>query len=278
MLNLFITWNPSPEIFSLGAFSLKYYSLAFMLGFAASYLVLKQNFERNGLNTPVLDKLTMYVFVGTLAGARLGHCFFYDFAYFSKHPLEIFLPVTFEPHLQFTGFQGLASHGGGIGIIISLWLFSKRFHISQWYVLDQVALVVPLAGAFIRLGNLMNSEIIGKPTGLPWAFVFKHVDNIPRHPSQLYEVFGYLFTFALLYSLAKKSPRQPGYYFGFMLTILFSFRFVIEYTKEIQSSFESNLPIDMGQLLSIPFVLVGVWIMINRRKRLRTTVCPVNIL
>jgi len=276
MLKLFITWNPSPEIFSFGSFSLKYYSLAFMLGFAVSYLVLLRNFKSNGLNILILDTLTMYVFIGTLAGARLGHCLFYDFAYFSKHPLEIFLPVTFEPHFRFTGFQGLASHGGGIGIIVSLWLFSRRFHINLWYLIDQVALVVPLAGAFIRLGNLMNSEIIGKPTNLPWAFVFKHVDNIPRHPSQLYEVFGYLLTFVLLYSLAKKRPRQPGYYFGFLVTILFSFRFVIEYTKEIQSSFESSLPIDMGQLLSIPFVLTGLWIMINRRKQQTTPVSPMR--
>ena len=276
MINLFITWNPSPEIFSLGSFSLKYYSLAFMLGFAVSYFILLRNFEQKSLTTPLLDKLTIYVFIGTLAGARLGHCLFYDFAYFSKHPLEIFLPVTFEPHFQFTGFQGLASHGGGIGIIIGLWLFSRRFHISLWYLLDQVAIVVPLAGAFIRLGNLMNSEIIGKPTGLPWAFVFKYVDNIPRHPSQLYEVFGYLLTFALLYSLAKKNPRHPGYYFGFLVTILFSFRFFIEFTKEIQSSFESNLPIDMGQLLSIPFVLIGIWIMVNMRKRSTIPLPPMN--
>ncbi|TAF44515.1 MAG: prolipoprotein diacylglyceryl transferase [Sphingobacteriales bacterium] len=255
-----ITWNPNPNLIDFGFIVIKYYSVCFMLAFAASYVVVKQNTEYK-TNPLLLDSLTIYVFLGTLLGARLGHCLFYDFDYFSQHPLEILLPVTFEPEFKFTGFSGLASHGGGTGILISLLLFSKKHKIKPWVLIDQIALVVPLAGFFIRMGNLMNSEIIGKPTNVSWAFVFVNEDYLPRHPAQLYEAIAYLLIFVLLYYAIKKWPKPAGFYFGLCITLIFIVRFFVEFIKENQADFESTMPINMGQILSFPFIVVGVVIM-----------------
>jgi len=266
MLINYILWNPNDAIFDLGFFALRYYSLFFMLAFASSYLVVKRQFLKHHLSVELLDKLSIYVFLGTLAGARLAHCLFYDFAYFSQHPLEILLPVRFNPEFQITGFQGLASHGGGLGIILSLVFFSRNYRIKLWFLLDQISLVVPLAGFFIRLGNLMNSEIIGKPTDMPWAFVFLREDQTPRHPAQLYEAISYLLIFLLMNKLIQKGQRRQGYYFGLVLALIFSIRFLIEFLKEIQSPFEAGLLLDMGQLLSIPFIVAGLAIVVIKRK------------
>jgi prolipoprotein diacylglyceryl transferase len=153
-----------------------------------------------------------------------------------------------------------------MGIIISLWLFNRRYKLGLWYLLDQIALVVPLAGAFIRLGNLMNSEIIGKPTDLPWAFIFRKEDGLPRHPSQLYEAIAYLIIFTLMYLAMRRRKMPDGFQFGLLLSLMFGFRFVIEFTKEIQSTFEATLPLDMGQILSIPFIVLGLIIMYLKAK------------
>ncbi len=256
-----IIWNPGDSLIDLGFFALKYYSMFFLLAFVFSYIVVKKQFVKYGIDVALMDSLTIYVVLGTLIGARLGHCLFYDFAYYSKHPLEIILPVTFTPHFRITGFQGLASHGGGIGIMLSLILFSRKFKVKLWFLLDQIALVVPLAGTFIRLGNLMNSEIIGKPTDVSWAFVFLKNDNIPRHPAQLYEAIVYLLIFGLVYLLMKKYPRSSGFYFGMVIFLIFCFRIAIEFIKEDQSAFEAGLLLNMGQLLSIPFIITGLVIM-----------------
>jgi phosphatidylglycerol:prolipoprotein diacylglycerol transferase len=261
-----IRWDPNSTLIDLGFFALRYYSLFFMMAFVSSYLVTRRQFKHYGVSLDLLDRLTIYVFLGTLIGARLAHCFFYDFAYFSVHPLEIFLPVSFEPHFRFTGFQGLASHGGGLGIIISLLIFSRHYRLDLWFLLDQVSLVVPLAGFFIRLGNLMNSEIIGKPTNVSWAFIFVKEDALPRHPTQLYEAFSYLIIFLLMYRLMDQQPRKPGFYFGLLLILVFAVRIIIESFKEIQSSFEAGMLLDMGQLLSIPFILTGLFIMLRKSK------------
>jgi prolipoprotein diacylglyceryl transferase len=257
---LYIIWDPNPNLIDFGFIALKYYSVCFMLAFVAGYVVVKQNLEYKN-NLPLLDKLTIYVFLGTLLGARLGHCFFYDFEYFSQHPLEILLPVTFEPEFRFTGFSGLASHGGGIGIIISLLLFGKNYKIKPWVLIDQIALVVPLAGFFIRLGNLFNSEIIGKPTTQNWGFVFVKEDNLPRHPAQLYEAIAYLLIFILLYFTIKKWPKPAGFYFSLCIMLIFLVRFFVEFIKENQVDFENAMPINMGQVLSLPFIIIGVAIM-----------------
>jgi phosphatidylglycerol:prolipoprotein diacylglycerol transferase len=265
MLSAAVMWNPDGTIIDLGFFVLRYYSLFFLLAFVSAYLVLKQEFKLHQIDNDLLDKLTIYVFFGTLIGARLGHCLFYDFSYYSSHPLEIILPVSFEPSLRITGFQGLASHGGGLGILISLFVFSRKYGMKPWFLLDQVSLVIPLAGFFIRLGNLMNSEIIGKPSDLPWAFIFVKEDLVPRHPAQLYEAIGYLLLFMMLYRISKWQPRRDGFYFGLMLTLLFSLRFVIEFYKEYQSPFEADMWLNMGQVLSIPFILMGLIIIYRKR-------------
>lgn len=256
-----IVWNPSDSIIDLGFFALRYYSLCFLLAFVFSYIVVKKQFVKYGINVELMDSLTIYVVLGTLIGARLGHCLFYDFAYYSQHPLEIMLPFTFSPHFKITGFQGLASHGGGIGIMVSLILFSRKFKLKLWFLLDQIALVVPLAGTFIRLGNLMNSEIIGKPTDVSWAFIFLKDDNIPRHPAQLYEAIAYILIFALVYLLMKKYSKASGFYFGLVIFLIFCFRLSIEFIKEDQSAFEAGMLLNMGQILSIPFILGGMLIM-----------------
>lgn len=233
----------------------------FLLAFVASYIVVKKQFVKYHIDVTLMDSLTIYVVLGTLIGARLGHCLFYDFAYYSKHPLEIILPFTFTPEFRITGFQGLASHGGGIGIMLSLILFSRKSKIRLWFLLDQIALVVPLAGMFIRLGNLMNSEIIGKPTDVSWAFIFLKDDTIPRHPAQLYEAIAYLLIFTFVYYLMKKYAKASGFYFGMVIFLIFCFRIGIEFIKEDQSAFEAGMLLNMGQILSIPFILTGIVIM-----------------
>ena len=260
-----IIWNPSDSIIDLGFFALRYYSLFFLLAFVFSYIVVKKQFEKHGIDVALMDSLTVYVVLGTLIGARLGHCLFYDFAYYSQHPLEIVLPFTFTPEFRITGFQGLASHGGGLGIMLSLILFSRRFKLKLWFLLDHIALVVPLAGAFIRLGNLMNSEIIGKPAAVSWAFIFLKVDRLPRHPAQLYESVAYLMIFAFVYLLINKQPQASGFYFGLVIFLIFCFRIAIEFIKEDQSAFEAGLLLNMGQMLSIPFILCGLVIMYCKR-------------
>lgn len=258
MMFTFIKWNPDPEIFNIGFFALRWYSVLFLAGFVVSYQLLKRQFLREQATTGLLEKLTIYVVAGTVIGARLGHCLFYDFAYYKDHIMEIFLPFSFYPKFKFTGYQGLASHGGAIGILLSIWLFSRRQKVSYLWTLDQLAPVVPLAGAFIRLGNLMNSEIIGKSATVKWAFIFVREDNLPRHPAQLYEAFAYLLIFILIQFIRRHYPGQNGYLFGWLLTLVFSARFLIEFYKENQSAFESGLLLNMGQILSIPLVITGI--------------------
>jgi phosphatidylglycerol:prolipoprotein diacylglycerol transferase len=260
-----VLWNPSDSLLDLGFFALRYYSMFFLLAFVASYIVVKKQFVKYGIDVALMDSLTVYVVLGTLIGARLGHCLFYDFEYYSQHPLEIILPFTFTPEFKITGFQGLASHGGGIGIMVSLILFCRKFKLKLWFMLDQIALVVPLAGAFIRMGNLMNSEIIGKPADVSWAFIFLKIDNIPRHPAQLYEAVAYILIFSLVYMLAGRYHKRSGFYFGMVIFLIFCFRIGVEFIKEDQSAFEAGLLLNMGQILSIPFILTGLFIMYLKR-------------
>lgn len=262
-----VLWNPSDSLIDLGFFALRYYSMFFLMAFVASYIVVKKQFVKHGIDVALMDSLTVYVVLGTLIGARLGHCLFYDFDYYSQHPLEIILPFTFTPEFKITGFQGLASHGGGIGIMVSLILFCRKFKLKLWFMLDQIALVVPLAGAFIRMGNLMNSEIIGKPADLSWAFVFLKVDDIPRHPAQLYEAIAYILIFSLVYFLMSKYAKASGFYFGMVIFLIFCFRIAVEFIKEDQSAFEAGMLLNMGQILSIPFILTGLLIMYLKREK-----------
>ncbi len=268
----YIKWSPSPTLVDLGFISIQWYSVLFALGFFIGYWVMQGYFKKAGLDQDKLDSLLIYVVLATIIGARLGHCLFYDFEYFSQHPLEIFLPVRFEPKFEIIGYRGLASHGGAIGLLISLYLYSKRFKVSYLWLLDRICLLVPLAGCFIRLGNLMNSEIIGKPTDVPWAFIFELVDDKPRHPGQLYEAISYLIIFIIMQLMDRYGPkRQEGFYLGFFLSTVFVMRYLIEFVKENQSDFEAYLPINMGQILSIPFILIGLYFLFTKRKALSST-------
>ncbi len=286
MMNLinYIVWNPGLNI---GPF--RWYSLCWLLGLALAYFVVRRLYKEQHIKDEYFDPLFIYCFLGILIGARLGHCIFYQPDYFltsAKGFVEMLLPIHFvEGNIQyasnwlykltdgaaaFTGYEGLASHGGTLGLMIALWLYVRKTKLSIWTVLDNIAIATGTTACFIRLGNLMNSEIIGKVTDVPWAFIFERVDLMPRHPGQLYEAIAYGLLFAIMWYLHKKMPKKigTGWYFGFCLTYIFTFRFFIEYTKEVQESFEAALPIDMGQILSIPFIILGAYCMIKAKKTL----------
>jgi len=264
----YISWNPSPVIFDLGFYELRWYSFLFALGFVLGYNILKVQFKETEFEEKLLDTLTVYIVIATVVGARLGHCLFYDWEYYSNHILEIFLPFRIQPEFEFTGFQGLASHGGIFAIVLAVILFSKKYDIKALWIFDKLSVVGALAGACIRLGNLMNSEIVGKPADIPWAFIFVRVDSIPRHPGQLYEALTYLTIFTVLFTLDRKAKREPGFIFGLFFVLLFSTRFIIEFFKANQSDFESGMLLNMGQLLSIPFIVLGIILLLTRRKKL----------
>ena len=271
---LYILWNPNLELFHVGWFSIRWYGLCWLLGFALAYLLVRKLYKEQKIKDELFDPLFIYCFLGILIGARLGHCIFYqpgDFLTSWKGFFEMLLPIHFLPDggWKMVGYAGLASHGGTLGLIIALWLYVKKTKLSIWTVLDNIAIATGSMACCIRLGNLMNSEIIGKPTDVPWAFIFERVDMLPRHPGQLYEAIAYAILFFIMWALHKKWPEKigTGWYFGFCLTYIFTFRFFIEYTKEIQEAFEASLPIDMGQILSIPFIIIGVWCMMKAGKK-----------
>ena len=248
---LIIPWDPNPEIFSIGSFAIRWYGLLFASVFLFGYIVLLKIFKNEGLGEEVLDKLTIYMAISTIVGARLGHVLFYDPAYYFKNPLEILM----------TWHGGLASHGAAIGILFALWLFSKNEKRSYVWVMDRIAIIVALAGFFIRMGNLMNSEIYGVETTVPWGFVFlRNGEAVPKHPTQIYEALIYLAIFVLLYRIywRKKGDFIPGLIVSLFFTLVFGARFFIEFLKEDQVAFEASMKLNMGQLLSIPFVLIGI--------------------
>ncbi len=267
MTDKIINWDVDPVIFWITeTFPFKYYGILFVIGLLLGLNIVKRIYLREKIPVENLEKLSTYIFVGTILGARLGHCLFYDFDYYSQHLLEILLPIKeVNGTYQFIGFQGLASHGGAIGVLTAIFLYSKKYQTNLLWILDKVALAVPITGAFIRLGNFMNSEIYGKPTNSNWGVIFSKDDLIPRHPTQLYEAITYTFIFIVLI-LLNKTKRSNGFIFGVFLILLFSARFIIEFFKENQVNFENNMLINMGQTLSIPFILVGILFAIIKRK------------
>ena len=267
---LYIVWNPS---LSIGPF--RWYSLCWLIGLALAYMMVRRLYKEQKIKDELFEPLFFYCFLGILVGARLGHCLFYQPDYFLtswQGVVEMILPIHFlsDGGWKFTGYEGLASHGGPLGLMIALWLYVTKTKLSIWRVLDNIAIATGITACFIRLGNLMNSEIIGKVTDVPWAFIFERVDSMPRHPGQLYEAIAYAILFGIMWYLHKRMAEKigSGWYFGFCLTYIFTFRFFIEYTKEIQEAFEASLPLDMGQILSIPFILIGVICMIRSKKEI----------
>ncbi|MGG5508070.1 MULTISPECIES: prolipoprotein diacylglyceryl transferase [unclassified Myroides] len=258
------TWNVDPEIFRIGDFAVRYYGVFFAIGMILSYQFMKRIFGREQVEIKYLDKLLIYIAIGTVAGARLGHCLFYDFAYYSQHPVEIILPIAkVDGSYHFVGFMGLASHGGAIGVLVSLALFCKKYKVNLLKLLDRLVIAIPITGAFIRFGNFMNSEIYGKPTDSIFGIVFLRDDTLVRHPTQLYEAFAYLAVTVILYVLyQKKYGGYKGLLFGLFLLLMFTARFILEYFKEDQVDFEKGMLLNMGQLLSIPFMVVGLALVI----------------
>ena len=269
----YIVWNPDLEAFNLGPITVRWYGLMWIIGLALAYLVVKRLYKEQKIKDELFDPLFIYCFFGILIGARLGHCIFYqpgDFLTSWKGIIEMLLPIHFmaDGSWKVVGYAGLASHGGTLGLMIALWLYVRKTNLSIWTVLDNIAIATGITACFIRLGNLMNSEIIGKITDVPWAFIFEKVDAAPRHPGQLYEAIAYALLFIIMWALHKKMPEKigTGWYFGFCLTYIFTFRFFIEYTKEIQEAFEASLPLDMGRILSIPFIILGLYCMFRKQK------------
>ncbi|MCE4562702.1 prolipoprotein diacylglyceryl transferase [Maribellus sp. CM-23] len=261
MILNYIHWNPDPEIVNVFGISIRYYGLLFVGGLILCLYILGWIFKRENIPAENLEKLSLYGIIGILAGARLGHCLFYEPAYYLSHPLEMILPLKFPEGggVKFTGYQGLASHGGALGLIVALIIYSRKTKHGLLDAIDLIAVVAALGGAFIRLANLMNSEILGMPTAQPWAFVFERVDNVPRHPAQLYEALAYFLIFGVTFSLylTKRRYLRNGAFFGLALLLIFTARFFIEFLKERQVAFEESMKLDMGQILSIPYVLIG---------------------
>jgi phosphatidylglycerol:prolipoprotein diacylglycerol transferase len=271
MIALYINWDFDSEIINISGFPLKYYGLLFACGLLLSMFILKGIFKRENLKDSDHEALFIYGIVGIVVGARLGHCLFYDFDYYSKNLLEIFLPIkkSLNGEYEFIGFAGLASHGGAVGLIISLFLYSKKYKIKYLKILDLIAIVAPLGATFIRLANLMNSEMIGNPTTMPWAFIFRRIDNVPRHPAQLYEAISYLIIFIIIFSIYKSKNIKlgDGFYFGLVITLIFIMRVLIEFVKINQVEFEEGMKLNMGQILSIPFILIGMYFILKNLTR-----------
>ena len=258
----FIHWNVSPEIFSLGPVTVRWYGLLFASTFFFGYIIMKKIFDREQVSIETLDMLSIYMLIGVVLGARLGHVFFYQPDYYIHHPLEI---------LQ-VWKGGLASHGAAFGILASLFVFSKKNESSYLWILDRIVIVVAIGGFLVRMGNLMNSEIVGHITTVPWGFIFErkiaYLGEEARHPSQLYEGLSYLFLFIILIWMyfKKNLGEKPGIIFGVFLIGLFASRFIIEFFKIIQVDFEQDMSLNMGQILSIPFILFGIYLLLSRVK------------
>jgi phosphatidylglycerol:prolipoprotein diacylglycerol transferase len=252
-----IIWDVNPVLLELGKWEIRWYGLLFALGFVFGIIIVTRMFAKEGVNKDWIDSLFLFVVIGTVIGARLGHVFFYDWAFYKENPGEIIK----------IWHGGLASHGGAIGIALALYFWSRKYSKRNiLWVLDRVVVPTALAGSFIRLGNLMNSEIIGKPADVPWAFTFVSEDMIPRHPSQLYEALTYLAIFGLLMYLYWKTNEghKPGKLFGWFMTLTFGFRILIELTKENQVAFEDGMTLNMGQWLSIPLVIIGLYFALKK--------------
>lgn len=264
-----INWNVDPEIFSLLGFPIRYYGLSWALGIALAYLIIKRIYVKEKISLENLEQLSMYLIFGAFLGARLGHCFFYEPSYYFQNPLEIILPIKkVGESFEFIGFQGLASHGGLIGIVIAIIIYGRKTRTNILWIMDRVAIGSTVTAALIRIGNLMNSEIYGKPTNGNWGFVFERDDLIPRHPTQLYEAFSYLLIFSLLMLIYKKRANENsnGLILGIFLVLFFLARFIIEFFKENQVGFEDSMTINMGQILSIPLIVIGLILILYKRK------------
>lgn len=291
-LLLSINWNPDPELFKLfGSIPIRYYGLLWVVGIGLAYLVVRQQYRDKKIGDDKFEPLLLLLLLRHTRRGAVGHRPFYQPDYYLNHFWEMILPVHFLPGggWKWTGYEGLASHGGTLGLIIALWLYCRKTKMHYMDVVDMIAVATPVTACCIRLANLMNSKIIGKPTDVPWAFVFERVDMLPRHPAQLYEAIAYfIFFLGMIYlykqgrikqsekpqtdfskaaagkataGIAATSRHHRGFFFGLCLTEIFVFRFFIEFLKENQVNFEDGMTLNMGQWLSVPFIVIGVYFM-----------------
>ena len=276
-----IVWDPDIGL-HLGPVTIRYYSMMYIIGFAAGYYIMKKIFEKEKLPQNLLDPFLTYAVLGTLLGARLGHVFFYDWPYYKHHLFEILIPVVKTADgYKFTGFRGLASHGATIGLFLAVWFFWKKYlkgKQSFWWILDRFTLTIPIGAALIRIGNLLNSEIIGKPTGTDYGFVFKQLgEDFPRHPTQLYEAVAYLsLLFLMLYLYWKTDLKKyEGMLFGIFFALLWTVRLLVEFYKEPQDEKDARLllqtGLDKGQWLSIPMLIFGLAVMFYAYKKYKVS-------
>ena len=266
-----IVWSPNPVIFSVGNFTLLWYGVLFAVGLVLAGWYVWGRFKEFGIEQRHFENLIIWSFFGIFLGARLGHCLFYEADYFLAHPIEMFLPVGVDEmgNYYFSGYHGLASHGAVTGLMLALVLFKWFSKLEILPIMDWLALATPLAGAFIRLGNLMNSEIVGASTDVVWAFVFPEIDNLPRHPAQLYESLFFFVLFGVgvwLFKRLKYDGVRSGFYLSLQLMVIAGFRFCVEFVKEVQVGFERDMVLNMGQWLSVPLFLLGVVLMIYTQK------------
>ena len=267
MFNLLsVVWNPELELFRLFGLPVRYYSLMWCIGLVAAYFLVRKFFKDRKISDDTFEPLFVYCFLGILIGARLGHCIFYQPDYYLssfEHFIEMLLPIAFTPDgVKMVGYAGLASHGGTIGIFIAIYLYCRKYKVKLLEVVDMICVATPFTAGCIRIGNLMNSEIVGKATGTDWGFIFAALgEDFPRHPAQLYEAIAYFTIFIISILIYKKHKDMvgSGFYFGFCLATIFTFRFFVEFCKEVQVDFEEGMALDMGQILSIPFMLIGAY-------------------
>ncbi|MBS3963698.1 MAG: prolipoprotein diacylglyceryl transferase [Methylomonas sp.] len=243
-----LIWQIDPVLLDLGFLKIRWYGVLFALGFVGSFLTMQWMYQREGKNVEELDTLLWYMVIATVVGARLGHVLLYDPVYYLSHPLKILAIWQ----------GGLASHGASVGIILALYLYTRKFGDGFLWLLDRVSIPTALAGALIRVGNFFNSEILGIATDQPWGVIFARIDNVPRHPVQLYEAFSYLLIYLVALTIYRKHADKPGFSFGCFISLLFSVRFALEYFKTEQASYDPGTWLTTGQWLSVPFVLAGI--------------------
>ena len=271
LIDCAIVWDPDLSPFSIFGFGVRYYSLCWVIGLLGAYLIVKKLYKKGGISDELFDPLFMYCFIGILVGARLGHCLFYQPDYYLSHPIEMLLPIkNTADGWVFSGYEGLASHGGVIGVIIALILYTRKTKLTMLWTLDNIAVAAPFFSAMVRIGNFMNSEIIGTETNLPWGVVFVQAgETVPHHPAQLYEALAYLviFLFGLLLYKKYNAKIGTGLFMGYCLFTIFTFRFFVEFIKENQVAFEDGMTLIMGQWLSIPLIIIGGYFMIKGIKK-----------
>ncbi len=255
----YLTWNIDPILFSMGSITIHWYGFIFALAFIIALKIMENIFKKENKNIEELDNGLIYVMIGTVVGARLGHTLFYDPSYYLSNPIEILMIQK----------GGLASHGGAIGVLIGLYLFAKKYSYSYVWLLDKVVIPTALVASFIRIGNLFNSEILGDKSDVAWAIIFSRVDNIPRHPAQVYESISYFIIFIILFSIYQKfhSKLRDGFLFGLFMISLFGTRFMIEFIKVRQEAYVNNIGLSTGQLLSIPFIILGLYMIFGFRTK-----------